>query len=125
LILSIASIALVTLPARAKVSKPTFNDHSTFIFHLENDIFSGTDKHFTNALKLSWISKDYAKNGDDGSLPGWSRWLVEQTPSTDRQDFMHNLALSLGQNIYTPRDTSTAALIEGEPHPRSAGGTRG
>jgi hypothetical protein len=66
--IAIASIILVTLPARANVSQPQVSDHSNYIFYLENDIFSGTDRHYTNAIKFSWISTDLMKNGGDGDL---------------------------------------------------------
>jgi hypothetical protein len=29
-----------------------------FTFYLENDYFGGTDRHYTNGVKLSWLSRD-------------------------------------------------------------------
>jgi len=110
IVLSMLCLFLLPLSASGQERRQTENP-STYIFYLENDTFAGTDRHYTNAVKLSWISRALEKNGSDGSLPGWPRWLVEQTSTIDRKDFMHNLALSLGQNIYTPRDTSIETLI--------------
>jgi hypothetical protein len=62
-------------------------------------------------LKFSWISKDLEKIGGDGGLPGWARWAVERMPTVNKGDFLHNLAFSLGQNIYTPRDITKEELI--------------
>jgi hypothetical protein len=104
--------SLQPLPkARADVPPPLEN-RSTFIFYFENDLFSGTDKHYTNAVKLSWISKDIEKISDDQGLPGWARWIVERTPTVNKDDFLHNLAFSLGQNIYTPQDITEEDLIK-------------
>lgn len=108
----IVAAALCSPPTlHADVSPPVENK-STFVLYFENDTFAGTDKHYTNAVKLSWISKDLEKIGPERGLPGWARWVVEKTPGVDRKDFLHNLALSLGQNIYTPEDITVEALIE-------------
>ena len=109
--LVLSMISIFAVPVGAQAPQPPNTDHSTFIFYLENDAFAGTDKHYTNAIKLSWISEDLENDRSDGNLPGWSRWLAEQSQATDQDDSLHNLAFSLGQNIYTPRDTSTATLI--------------
>jgi lipid A 3-O-deacylase len=109
-VLSMVCLLILPLPASGQ-KRPQLEKHSTYIFYLENDTFAGTDRHYTNAIKFSWISRDLLKNGGDGSLPAWSRWLAEQSQTTDRDDFLHNLALSLGQNMYTPQDTSIEALI--------------
>lgn len=85
---------------------------STFIFHFENDTFAGTDRYYSNGIKLAWISKDLRKNGSDGHLPDWAGWLVDRTPALNRKDFLHNLAIALGQNIYTPDDIYAEELIE-------------
>jgi lipid A 3-O-deacylase len=111
--LAVISILNPLWQAHANVPNPIEN-RSTFIFYLENDLFSGTDKYYTNALKLSWISKDLEKISHDQELPGWARWIVERTPTVNKDDFLHNLALSLGQNIYTPRDITEEDLIEDE-----------
>jgi hypothetical protein len=43
---------------------PPIENRSTFIIYFENDLFSGTDEYYTNALKLSWISKNLEKIGN-------------------------------------------------------------
>ncbi|MGA6927493.1 MAG: lipid A deacylase LpxR family protein [Desulfosarcina sp.] len=90
----------------------SIGDRSTFIVQLENDAFAKTDEHYTNAVKFDWISKDLRKIGEHGVLPAWARWVAETVPGLSREHALHNLAFSLGQNIYTPRDTDIVELIE-------------
>ncbi|MEM6972661.1 MAG: lipid A deacylase LpxR family protein [Pseudomonadota bacterium] len=64
----------------------------------ENDIFGGTDRDYTNGIRVDWISRR-------NDLPFWARtarrglgWL------TDADDWY--VTYGLGQNIYTPSDIS-------------------
>jgi hypothetical protein len=91
---------------------PNPQNKSTFIFYLENDIFAGTDKNYTNAVKFSWISRHLEKVEGGRGLANWSQWFIDHTTAVDHDEYMHNLALSFGQNIYTPRDTFVPTLIE-------------
>jgi hypothetical protein len=71
----------------------------SFTLYSENDkYFVGTDENYTNGLKLSALSTDLRDQLRflDGLVGG---------------DHPRKLGLSLGQNIYTPADTQTTALI--------------
>lgn len=70
-------------------------------FYLENDYFGGTDRHYTNGVKLSYISRDLTTWGQEG----WRRSLVEALPFVNRPDAQKNFGLAVGQNIYTPENT--------------------
>ncbi len=72
-----------------------------FTVYFENDIVSGTDEHYTNGLKLSWISADLV----DWGQTGWRKTVVDVLPFINRREGQKNIGLSFGQNIYTPRDT--------------------
>ena len=109
--LALLSVAPFQAPTQAE-SPLNPQNASTFILYLENDIFSGTDKNYTNAIKFSWISRHLEKVEGGRGLANWSQWFIERTTAVDHNAYMHNLALSFGQNIYTPRDTSVATLIE-------------
>lgn len=93
-------------------SSPTPQNRSTLIFYLENDAFAGTDQNYTNAVKFSWISRHLEKVEGGRGLANWSQWFIDRTTAVDHDEYMHNLALSFGQNIYTPRDTFVPTLIE-------------
>lgn len=72
-----------------------------FTFYLENDYFGGSDRHYTNGTKFSWLSGDLTAWG----LEGWRRSFVEALPFVNRADGQKNLGLALGQNMYTPEET--------------------
>ncbi len=82
----------------------------TLGLYFENDLFSGTDQHYTSGLKLSWSSRDLEQLGDspyaNPLLP-----VFNLIPYINEKDYQKNLVFALGQNIYTPVDTDTAALI--------------
>jgi hypothetical protein len=107
-------LLILLFPVLALAEKPIKpQDSSTLILYFENDIFSGTDKQYTNAVKLSWLSKDLQKTGDDQKgLPNWSRWIADKSIGLKRKNVFHNFALSLGQNIYTPQNISEKDLID-------------
>ena len=71
-----------------------------FTAYFENDTFSGTDQHYTNGLKLSWLSADLV----DWGQRGWRKSLVEFLPFVNRPEGQKNIGFAFGQNIYTPRD---------------------
>jgi len=83
-----------TLPAD---SVPPPDPRGTVSLTVENDLFGGSDRNFTNGLLLTWRSPS-------ADLPGpfaWANrnmeWLLG--PGNLRW------GVSLGQNIYTPEDT--------------------
>ncbi|MDZ7761251.1 MAG: lipid A deacylase LpxR family protein [Desulfovermiculus sp.] len=76
-----------------------------------NDLFGNTDKYYTNALQLTWLSKDLEEYKDDVRLPDWSLPLFRLAPFVNEPESMHNVGLILGQQIYTPADIYTHKLI--------------
>lgn len=83
-------------------TRPSSNARSApvFTFYIENDYFGGTDRHYTNGLKASWLSADLVTWGQEG----WRKTLVEALPFVNRPEGQKNFGLALGQNIYTPQD---------------------
>ena len=69
--------------------------------YFENDYFGGTDRHYTNGAKISWLSADLTTWGERG----WRRSLVELLPFVNREGAQKNFGLAVGQNMYTPLDT--------------------
>lgn len=86
--------------------------YQTFFIYFENDVFNGTDRHYTNALKLTWLSKDLTELDEDTRLPRWGLPLLRKLPMVNRPGFQRNIGLSLGQNIYTPKDILRRDLIK-------------
>jgi hypothetical protein len=75
-----------------------------FTIYYENDVFNGTDVHYTNGVKLSWLSADLA----DWGQTGWRKVIVESLPFVNRPGGQKNFGISLGQHMYTPRDNEAS-----------------
>ncbi len=70
---------------------------------VENDLFgAGTDKHYTHGTEITYVSDTYQ--------PSWlltaASWMPFFEPNSETR-----FITSLGQQIYTPADTQTEALI--------------
>lgn len=84
----------------------------TFTFRFENDLFAGTDRHYTNGIKFSWISPDLSRFRDSDKLPGWAKTIVRELPYSQKEGLQRNIAFSIGQGMYTPADIDTHALLK-------------
>jgi hypothetical protein len=107
LLLVLAGVSPVLRAASAPAAEITDARAKTapvFTLYFENDFFGGTDRHYTNGAKLSWISGDLTGWGQDG----WRKSFLEALPFINRPDTQKNFGLALGQNIYTPQDKERA-----------------
>ncbi len=92
----LTALAPATSLAQSNESKGTFN------FLVENDIYTGTDQHYTSGVQFSYLS-----GRDD--LPGWLRTTAGALPGI--ADGAHLRAgFQLGHSIYTPDDIKTREL---------------
>jgi hypothetical protein len=48
------------------------------MIYFENDIFADTDEHYTNAVKLTWLTKNMDRYED--VLPSWSNRTTNSIP---------------------------------------------
>jgi lipid A 3-O-deacylase len=76
----------VLLLSAAAVPCPAQN-RGALSFHLENDVFAGTDRYYTSGVKLTWISPFLSRDA---------------------------ISVSVGQNIYTPYEIEREDLIEND-----------
>lgn len=83
------------------------NDRQAISFYFENDIFSDTDRYYTNGVRLSWLSPDL----ESLDLPGWAKQLKSAIPGLNRAGYTNNIGLALGQAMYTPEDIESSALV--------------
>lgn len=75
-----------------------------YTFEIENDRIANTDRHYTTGMRASWVS-DKATDS-----PLWAKNLLDKIyPLADLR--AGRVGLSLGQNIYTPEDIHTRALV--------------
>jgi lipid A 3-O-deacylase len=93
-------LPVVATAARAQEQPP--DERGTFTLLIENDALDSSDRHYTNGLKLAWLSSE--------KIPDWLRaagdWLPFFSPNSRRR-----YGFSIGQSIYTPEDKETAALV--------------
>ncbi len=75
-----------------------------FTLYFENDYFGGTDEHYTNGAKFSWMTPDLT----DWGQRGWRRGFLDVLPFVNRPDTEKNFGFSFGQAIYTPHNTDVA-----------------
>ncbi|MDQ7836422.1 MAG: lipid A deacylase LpxR family protein [Humidesulfovibrio sp.] len=90
-------------------AKPAAKTASTLILTEENDFFAGTDERYTNGIKLTWISGDLKRYAEDERLPNFAVAYLKELPFVNEPGQQYNVALSLGQNMYTPSNTQTEA----------------
>lgn len=88
----------------AAAAEPEDGLSGTWSLQVENDRIVATDRHYTNGLRLSWVS-DKTTDG-----PKWVRdALYFLYPLADMR--AGRVGFALGQNIYTPEDTDAVALV--------------
>jgi len=111
-----AAAALFLFCTAAHAAPPP-QESWTFTGRLENDLFADTDRFYTNGIKLSWVSPDLQWFQDldwfkrDARLNRWGNLLVDALPFSGDPERQRNLALSVGQMMYTPRDIEREDLI--------------
>lgn len=86
----------------------------TFTLYWENDIFAGTDSNYTNGNKFTWISPDLTHYRDAEILPEWLYDATEYLPFIHQSGLQRNVALSLGQSMFTPRNIAEYRFLENQ-----------
>jgi hypothetical protein len=82
-------------------------------FFFENDLFNGTDSNYTNGVKYSLLSPDLSPHAKQGNLPRKVLEVIHKIPfiRDSSPEFSHKAEFSVGQNMYTPANTSRTDLI--------------
>jgi lipid A 3-O-deacylase len=82
-----------------------------FGFYLENDLFVGTDRGYTNGVKFVWVSPGLDDRPDNFRLPGWLDFLSRKLSLVRTPGSRRFVSAFLGQNIFTPNDIERFDLI--------------
>ncbi|MDI1315178.1 lipid A deacylase LpxR family protein [Prosthecobacter sp.] len=82
-------------------------------FYFENDAFAGTDSDYTNGARISWTSPNVGRFGDDPTAGGLAG-IFDDAPGTGDSSYTRNVAISIGQCLYTPVNTQASALVANE-----------
>lgn len=103
----------LSLAAIAGLPAPTLSAEAdrrgTFSFTLENDVFAGTDRDYTNGVLLQYISPSI-------ELTDWTRSLENVLALVTPAKKFH-VSYGLGQNMYTPQDiTLTDPPLDDRPY---------
>jgi lipid A 3-O-deacylase len=89
----------------------------TFSLRLENDLFNGTDRFYTNGIKLNWISPELDWFSDldwikkEGFAQEYVKSIISRLPYSEDESRQRNFSISIGQMMYTPGDTQARELI--------------
>ncbi|HEY0836675.1 MAG TPA: lipid A deacylase LpxR family protein [Azospirillum sp.] len=90
----LAQVGLFASPATAQ----------TIGFWLDNDLFSGSDRYYTNGVQFYYLSRARPELGV-------MDWLADRVPGGLPEPAARRYGFALGQNIYTPEDTRRRELI--------------
>ena len=107
--IGLGALLLAVATVAASAERPS-GKHWTFSAYFENDLFARTDQHYTNGLKLAWVSPDLTRFRHSTRLPEWSHAIIDSLPFIDEPALQRNVAISIGQNIYTPEDIESRVL---------------
>ena len=107
-LLCLLAVSFLPLTALAQEQENPEKQLKTFTFYWENDSVTGTDQDYSNGLKLTWI-KPYPTNAT-GHRPV-KDWIFKHLPFMQDPDSPRATAVSIGQYIYTPKDTERSDLI--------------
>lgn len=88
-----------TLPA-------PLDTHSYLSVQVENDMVAGTDRHYTNGLRASWLS------GEE-QAPDWLLQAADAIPVFPTEG-RKRWGMSLGHSLFTPGDTQKAGPSPGD-----------
>ncbi len=93
LINAVALIGLLTIVPSVNASH-----QASISFTQENDLFSGSDGHYTNGLRFAWVS------GRDNPPPDWAVKVASFVPWFPKQQPIRH-GYAVGQSMFTPRHT--------------------
>ncbi|HTB79471.1 MAG TPA: lipid A deacylase LpxR family protein [Opitutaceae bacterium] len=103
-IVGLLTSASLSAQSADTVSTERARSAPTFTVYFENDVFANTDRHYTNGVKLSWLSADLTSWGQTG----WRQSFLNALPFVNRPEGQKNFGVALGQNIYTPQNISAS-----------------
>lgn len=98
--LVMASGAAAQDPAAAEPERMPLDPSSFLTLQFDNDFFGGSDKHFTNGMRIAYLS-------GEGVVPELMRRFGELVPLFS-STYNMRFSFSIGQNIYTPSDITVS-----------------
>lgn len=118
LIITFLIIDAVTFPAQAASPEASAAAGGENLWlhsiYFENDLFTGTDSHYTNGIKYVQISPDLSPAANQmGNLPKKVLETVHSIPfiRNSPPQTSHKVEFAFGQKMFTPEDTAVSELI--------------
>lgn len=84
----------------------------SIVLYFENDVFAGTDKNYSSASRLAWVSEDLDWRSENGR--GTAHKIPLFGSLFSGKGYQRNISVAVGQNIYTPKDKDTRELLEND-----------
>lgn len=103
LVLALLAVTAIAVAGVAQAAEAE-SDRGVFTAQWENDLLAGTDRHYTNGIRFSYVSPSVRDQ-----LP-WAADALEWLYPFDRRANAR-FGVALGQSIFTPGDIATPALI--------------
>ncbi len=91
----VAFVLTIVIPAFAAEERVTEDDKGIFNVVIENDVFAGSDRDYTNGIRFSWLSPE--KN-----MPKLARSIARRLPLAD--DGNQRISVAAGQSMFAPED---------------------
>lgn len=79
---------------------------STLGFSWDNDLFVGTDKNYTNGVRVSWVGEAHQRCKEQNTVTCQIAKGVSLLPGVSLSDTQHALTVSLQQIMLTPQNIS-------------------
>jgi lipid A 3-O-deacylase len=105
-------IAMCSLQLYAQENSPP--DTSTITLFIENDITDKTDWWYTSGAKIAWISPDISERNNQDFIYRWANSCMNHLPFVKDPELKRNISISIGQNMYTPKDIDASQPIEND-----------
>lgn len=96
LVMAPVSYAQEAMPAP---SKKSLDDKQIASFVLENDLFTGTDRYYTNGIRFAYLTEEQR-------APELVQRIVQHLPFAGRRNY--RISMAFGQNIYVPSSIEIA-----------------
>jgi len=102
--MAVHGVRLLTAVVLAQIAFGTPGAAQTIGFWLDNDLFAGDDRYYTNGFQFFYLSREQPE-------PGIMDWLADRVPGGLPEPATRRYGFAFGQNIYTPEDTRRRELI--------------
>ncbi len=110
--LPVAFVILIVLMVAWFSAGPAHARDPSYVISIqfENDFFGGgTDRHFSHGTRIECLTAPISWISDAADKLPWFK--SERARSSPKDELKARASLSLGQNMYTPEDTTAAQLI--------------